>query len=307
MMIGIKQVIQRFSKQISDPEIIAMFSFCLETLPQLIPSQFSASFGSNVIFSLSPTLEMNDQGWFTTCSEARWPSENVAIDWAYETLEGQTISLLTASPLVSPIFSEQPTIRLYACHNKHRYRNRIHVETVENYLLPALADIASDKESVVLDEEVEFFKQFFHTAETPGFCLWNKSLLDLVQQDNRATQDIWNLCKDPSVLPLLTFSTNASQVYLRLAGQIIEQPVPDRLTDAEVLSALMPWGSRTRLVKGIIQVEQIELQFYSCYVKPRESYPPLRVEVPTASLHEETIGLLLDQLLAYMILNPHLY
>jgi hypothetical protein len=307
-MIEIRKSVQRFVKRKPGPKTAAIFALCLQSFHEFGAEALSIPLPPDSISRISPTPELYELQWFTTSYSDRWSSEFDAIEWSYETLNGQTIEVLAANPMYNPFATLGPKARLLARNSIHTFGKDGQEVELKNLVLAFPLNPEFDRDASVLSEEIRLMEPLLNRrmVESKGFLLWQKGLLDVVAAEKEA--QIYQL--DTTIqqfnVPVFAFSSNPSEIYVQLASHLMDSPVPEALSDIEVLNSFMSWGSRTAMFDHFISFGQKEYQFRFCCVKPFQFRPPIRIEFLVVPGYESSYSRLLDMVIASFILNPDL-
>lgn len=307
-MTELRKSVKRFVRHKRSPKTEAVFSLCLQSFHEFSADVLSVNLFLDSLGRVSPTSELYELNWLTTSYSDRWTSEYEAIEWAYERLKGNKINVVSATPMYSPYATLGPKATLHARNSIHRYSEVGQEVSIENLVVAPFIDPALDRENVMLNEELMLVEKLFSEegSELEGLWLWQKSVFDMAANKKEAQlQEMVSIIRQ-SKQPVFTFSASPSQIYIQMASQALDSSIPEGLSDIDLLTALMPWGSRTALFDHFIRMEELEWHFRFCYVRPFPLHPPVCIEFPVVSDYESRYADLLEMVIANFILNPDL-
>ncbi len=301
----IQRLIRQFIPRPPTAEDLAVFTLCLESLPQFKPGRLQLVNSPEIRSFVYPSAEFKSQQWLYTPATDRWQSESEAIQWAYEILDGQTVASLSLFQI--PVFVDGLRhTSLCSRISKHVYTT---VGQQQQFIIssnPLAVESRAQGKSLSI-QEVEFMRDSFGEPSMPTsyLHLWLSSFVEMAEWKGVTVLQECALAFVGSA-PLVAFSTSQSQVLLRLAGQILGREPMANISDAQVLSSLLSWGGRTLLLHHEIHAGGHELLFNVCYLKPLATYAPIRVEFLASHFQEDVVSDLLDRIVAHSILNPNL-
>jgi len=307
-MTELRKSVKRFIRHKRSPKAEAIFSLCLQSFHEFSADVLSVNLFLDTLGRVSPTSELYELNWLTTSYSDRWASEYAAIEWAYERLKDNKINVVSATPMYSPYATLGPKATLHARNSIHRYSEIGQEVSIENLVVAPFIDPALDRENVMLNEELMLVEKLFSEegAELERLWLWQKSVFDMAANKKEVQlQELVSIIRQ-SKQPVFTFSASPSQIYVQMASQALDSAIPDGLSDIDLLTAFMPWGSRTALFDYFVQVGMQEHHFRFCYLRPFTLHPPVRVEFLVVPAHESHYAGLLDMVMANFILNPDL-
>lgn len=299
-----QRLIRQFIPRPPTAEDLAIFTLCLESLPQFEPVQLHLVNGPEVHSLVYPSQEFKTHQWLCIDNAVRWQSESEAIEWAYEILDGQTIEALSFFKI--PAISEgERHITLCAWKSEHMYTTAGQDQRITIFDNPLSAKSKSQGKQLSY-QEIEFMRYSFQASaeQSAHLRLWSGGLLKIAEREDPAVLRDYARAFSGS-LPLVTFSTSNSQVLSRMAGQLLGREPMVNISDAQVLNSLVPWGSRSLIFHHEIQVDRLNLLFNFCYLKPLATYAPIRVEFLASHPQGDDVQNLFDRLLAHFILNPN--
>lgn len=287
------------------PDIIASVRMFLETLPQFDEADLTLVRDREKGTRIFPSEELGGQAWFTTIREPRWPDLPTAEDWAYRILENSRVDrvVTTLRALVTADWEMKKDYFIYQyMHLYHATHQDIRGGTgnfVPGYTpqTPAIT---------VVREEIRTILEIYRTIDAPSnaLLLWGGSFLEMA---DRFPDELNVLLSQVGQQPsFVAYSTNGATHFSQIAQAFLEMSLPQYITDAELLNAMVPWGGRTRLFCHEIPGATDALRFSFCYIKPLREYPPIRLEIPDLIPLKE-IDSLLDRVLAHIILNPNIF
>lgn len=306
-MEALHHLIRHFVPRPPSGEELAVFSLCLESLPQLEPAKLCLVNHPGQGSLVYPSQEFETRQWLSLLHEDRWRSENEAAEWAYETLEGQTVEALSVYR-VTPLVPNPQQFGSSFCSwkSEHEYTatgQHCQIAVSTNIAQPA---VGLTQEEQLSNQEADFLLNSFSISEhSPTFRLWQGSFLEVIGKKEQAILRTFSKGISATDIPFIAYSTGRSQVLLRVAAQFLGRKPLENISDAELLAALLPWGSRTLVFHHDMKIDGVELKFCFCYIKPLAAYPPVRIEFPAALYHKEGYHCLLDKLLAHFVLNPN--
>lgn len=302
------EVIHRFFRQFiprpASAEDLAVFTLCLESLPQHEPVTLHLADGPEARSLVYPSQEFKNQQWLYNLGTDRWQSESQSVEWAYEILVGEMVETLSFHQI--PLFLDgvfYPS--LYGRKKEQLYTPSGQQQRMQVFSNPQTAEDRAQAKDLSIHEVAYMLDTFRRSsAQSPRLHLWLGSFLEIAEKKGPMVLRDCARGLGGNSLPLAAFSTNSSQVLTRMAGQLVGREPAAVITDAQVLSTLLPWGSRSLMFHHQIHAEGVELLFNFCYLKPLATYAPIRVEFLAAHFQESDVPHLLDQILAHFILNP---